>query len=194
MILSVSGIRLALLPMVTALAIAPCEGPLAAQTRPSFNGTWTQVGSPADGQRTTVVAESGDAAFRIGDMGTGWGNPLTMTQQADRFIVSYTYFSAYDLMAPLRFEFALDGRETRQEVVIGPGVTRLQSRAEWRGDSLVLLTRQPVPPEVAPAGVLAEVSRTLVLQAPDTLRMIITRAGIGGAPTNRLNTLFARTR
>ena len=72
-----------------------------AQARPSFDGTWTLVGSGTEGARTTIVAESGDATFRVGDMGSGWGTTLTFSRRADRLVLEYPFFIAYDGMAPL---------------------------------------------------------------------------------------------
>lgn len=174
-----------------ALAVPLLRGQ--AQSRPSFEGTWTLVGAAADAQQVTI-AERGDVAFRVGDMGSGWGSALTLTQRTDRLVLEYPFFSAYDGMAPLHYEFALDGRETVNEVTIGPGVTRLRSRAEWRGDTLRITTQQPVPREVAAAGVMAEVRRELVLSAPDSLRIVTTRVGVQGAPTNVVRSTYTRKR
>lgn len=166
----------------------------AAQSHPSFDGTWLLTGDGANTQRVTVVAASGDAAFRVGDMGSGWGATLTFTRRGERLVLEYPYFSAYDLQAPLHYEFALDGSEVVNEITIGPDLTRLRARAEWRGDTLVLTTRQPVPHDVAPAGVMAEVRRALSLESPDSLLIVTTRVGVAGAPTNVVRSIYARKR
>jgi hypothetical protein len=141
-----------------------------------------------------VVAESGDAAFRVGDMGSGWGATLTFTRRGERLVLEYPFFSAYDLQAPLHYEFALDGTEVENDVTIGPDATRLYARAAWRGDTLVITTRQPVPRDVAPAGVMADVRRALLLESPDSLVIVTTRVGVSGAPTNVVRTVYARKR
>ncbi|MBY0488621.1 MAG: hypothetical protein K2R93_02155 [Gemmatimonadaceae bacterium] len=182
------ALRLGSLAIAASVLIAPVH----AQAHPTLDGTW--VLNVSEAPRTTIVAESGDAAFKVGDMGSGWGTTLTLTTRGDRLLLEYHFFVAYDGMAPLRYEFALDGRETLNEVVIGPGVTRLQSRTAWRGDTLVIVTRQPVPPEVGGAGVMAEVQRALVLTAPDALQITTTRVGVAGAPTNRVTTTYTRKR
>src|SRR5262245_7305034 len=66
----------------------------ASAQRPDFSGTWTRADTVAD--RAPPPATAGDAAFRTGDMGTGWGSPLTITQRADSIIVEFPFFSAYD--------------------------------------------------------------------------------------------------
>lgn len=168
--------------------------PLCGQARPALDGTWLLVRAAADSQRTTTVAASGDGAFRVGDMGSGWGSALTFTQRPQRLVLEYPYFSAYDLAAPLHYEFGLDGKEVESVVTVGPGPTRLFARADWRGDSLVITTRQPVPVEVAPAGVMAEVRRTLRFTTPDSFELVTTRVGVNGASTNVVRSNYARQR
>src|SRR6185503_2950141 len=80
-----------------------------AQQRPDFTGEWTTTED-----RATSVATVGDAAFRRGDMGSGWGSTITIAQRADSMIVSYQFFSAYDLQPPVRLAFRMDGGESRQ--------------------------------------------------------------------------------
>ena len=179
---------------VLASALLFASANASAQARPLFDGTWVLASAAADQQRTTVVAQSGDGAFRTGDMGSGWGSSLSFSRRADRLVLEYPYFGAYDLMAPLRLEFALDGREVINEVTIGPGVTRLRTRAVWHGDTLVITTQQAVPPEVGGANVFAEVQRALTLRGSDSLHIITTRVGVRGAPTNTVLASFARKR
>ncbi len=170
------------------------SAPVHAQGHPAIDGTWQLVRTAADTQRVTVVAASGDGAFKVGDMGSGWGVTLTFSQRSGRLVLEYPYFAAYDLQAPLHYEFALDGTEVENVVTIGPGPTRLRARAEWRADTLVVTTRQPVPPEVAPAGVKAEVRRALRVTARDTMEIVTTRVGVNGASTNVVRSTYARQR
>lgn len=125
-------------------------------------------------------------------MGSGWGSPLTLTQRGNRLIVEYPFFSAYDLQAPLHYEFPLDGSEAENDVTIGPTRTRILGRTTRQGGTLVLVTRQPVPPEVAGPGVMAEVRRELSLPSPDTLLIVTTRVGVAGAPTTVVRTTYGR--
>ena len=173
-------------------ALCAISAALQAQSRPSFDGTWLLTRAAADTQRVTTTA--GDGAFRIGDMGSGWGTTLTFTQRPDRLILEYPYFSDYDLMPPLHYEFALDGREVENEVTIGPSRTRLLARATWAGDTLLVSTRQAVPREVAATGVMAEVRRTLSLAHSDTLLVVTTRVGVAGAVSNVVYTRYVRRR
>jgi len=167
---------------------------LSAQTHPSFDGTWVLARATADTQRVTSSAGSGDGAFRVGDMGSGWGATLTLSQRAGRLVLEYPYFAEYDLMAPLQYEFAMDGSDVENDLTIGPERTRLVARIAWRGDTLLVTTRQAVPREVAPAGVMAEVRRTLSLVQTDTLLVVTTRVGVADAPTNVVRSVYTRKR
>src|SRR5262245_19540043 len=98
---------------VAAFLALPCIA--GAQSRPDCSGDGTRVGSAE--QRS--VASVGDAAFRVGNMGSGWGSPLTLRQADNQLVVEYTHFGTYDLQPKLRFTYALDGAESRNAVMIG---------------------------------------------------------------------------
>ena len=143
-----------------------------AQSRPDFTGEWTRVDSTSE-QRS--VAAVGDAAFRVGDMGSGWGSPLTLRQQGNQLVAEYTHFSTYDLQPKLRFVYALDGSESRNAIMIGHAESMLRSRATWRDSMLVVTTAYP-----GPSGA-TEVRQVLTITSPTTLLIETTR----GATTTR---------
>lgn len=152
-----------LLCAVTARAQAPA--------RPDFSGTWTV--EPAASGRVR------------GDMGSGWGSPMTISQDADRLTVVYAFFAPGDLQAPLTFTYALDGTETKNAVRMGRGTQDQTSLARWEADKLVVVTTHqfshPATREVIPV----EVTRTLSLDSPKSLTVETTRAGVlGGEPTS----------
>lgn len=133
-----------------------------AQVRPEFSGEWVRVDSTAE-QRS--VAAVGDAAFRVGNMGSGWGSPLTLRLDADRLIVEYTHFGTYDLQPKVRFVYALDGSESRNTVMIGHAASVLQSRTVLRDNTLVVTTMYPGPGP-RDGSVLRQ---TLTLESPTSL-------------------------
>lgn len=143
-----------------------------AQSRPDFSGTWTRVDSSTE-QRS--VAAVGDASFRVGNMGSGWGSPLSLQQEGNRLVVEYAQFSTYDLQPKLRFVYTLDGSESRNSLNIGHAEELLRSRAAWRENSLVITTIYP-----APTGT-TEVRQALTLESPTSLLVETTR----GSSTTR---------
>ena len=150
---------------IAILAASPGAG--FSQARPDFSGEWVR----ADSAEQRSVATVGDAGFRVGTMGSGWGSPLTLREQANQLIVEYAFFGTYDLQPRLRFTFALDGSESRNAVMIGHTETVLRSRIAWRGDTLIITTQYP-----APAGAAEAVLRqALILESPTSLVIEATR-------------------
>jgi hypothetical protein len=135
------------------------------------------------------VAAVGDAAFRTGGMGSGWGSPLTIRQQANRLVVEYVFFSTYDLQPPLRFVYALDGAESRNGMMIGHAQSILRSRVSWRDSTLVITTVYPVP---GSTNTTTEVQQTLTLESPTSLVIETTRTAVGGAPPIVTRTTYTK--
>jgi hypothetical protein len=168
-------ILLALLPLLTA----------ADATRTDFSGTWERVDAEPE---VPTVAATGDVGFRSGTMGSGWGSPLTIRQDASSLVVEYPQFSAYDLQPPLRFTYALDGSESRNSVMIGHTTSRQISRVAWRDRSLVITTEFPAP---VAAGHVA-VRQALTLESAETLQVETTRDGLDGAPPSVTRTTWTK--
>jgi hypothetical protein len=154
-------------PILTLAALGMLAGSAGAQTRPDFSGEWTRVDS---GTESRSVAAVGDAAFRVGNMGSGWGSPLTLRQQGAQLVVEYQHFGTYDLQPRLRFVYALDGSESRNAVMIGHAESVLRSRATWSDSTLVITTTYP-----GPSG-NTDVRHALTLASPTSLTIETTRA------------------
>jgi hypothetical protein len=167
---------LLLLPLLAAGADAP---------RPDFSGTWERVEAEPE---LPSVAAVGDAAFRSGSMGSGWGSPITIRQDPKSLVVEYVHFSAYDLQPPIRLTYALDGSESGNAVMIGHTASPQRSRAAWHDRSLVIITELPGPEPGRPV----RLRQALTLDAPDTLRVETTREGLEGAPPSVTRTTYAK--
>jgi hypothetical protein len=172
--------------ILAGLALAPAIA--ATQQRPDFTGEWTRVDSTAE---RPSVASVGDGAFRSGNMGSGWGSPLTIRQQADTLTIEYRFFSAYDLQPPLRFVFALDGSESRNAINIGHAELVERSRVAWRDSALVITTVYPTP-NLGDGRLTMEVRQVLALDSPTTLTVETTRAGVAGAPPTVTRTTYSK--
>lgn len=168
--------------LVALCGVASLLGPvrLLAQGRPALGGTWVRLDSAAAG---VTIAASGDAAFQVGDMGSGWGTPITITQGADSLAVSFAHFVAYDGQPRLRYVFALDGGETVNRVMIGHTESASRARARWEGATLVLTSLYATPPEVGAAP--TEMRQALSLDAAGRLVVETTRPGARGADVVR---------
>jgi hypothetical protein len=169
---------------------ALCLAATATAQRPDFTGVWTRT--PGAEATTPSVAQTGDAAFRRGDPGSGWGSPITITHQPDRLVVQYDVFSSYDMQPPLRLTFAIGGAASNNTMMLGHGASTLRSTVTWTGDTLVITTLYPGPPGADNRPTSAEVRQSLHLEAPAVLVIETTRAGILGAPSTRSRTTYAK--
>jgi hypothetical protein len=168
-----------------------------AQPPVNFSGAWVRA-ADSTAERGPTVATVGDASFRMGDMGTGWGvgapggAPLTITQREDSLVIEYVFFSAYDLQPPVRLAHALDGSESRNTVMIGHATSVQRSRLSWRGNTLVITTAYRLPPEVNPRGGIIEVGQALTLELPASLVVETTRGGVAGGSTTTTRAVYTK--
>jgi hypothetical protein len=169
--------------LLAGLLLAPAPG--AGATPTDFSGTWERVDAEPE---LPSVAAAGDLAFRSGSMGSGWGSPITLRQDARALVVEYVHFSAYDLQPPVRLTLALDGSDSENTVMIGHAASAQRSRVAWRDRTLVITTELAGP---AP-GSRVEVRQALTLESPDTLQVETTREGPGGTPLSVTRTTYSR--
>jgi hypothetical protein len=135
----------------------------------NFSGQWTADAPAAKGP---------------GDMGSGWGPSITITQDERQLVVEEMVFSRYDLQPPVRSVYPLDGSESRNAVMTGHATQTRISRAAWDGDALVITTRYPAVDPGTGKSFTSEVSQRLTLEAPGVLVIEVTRSGaLGGKPT-----------
>ena len=184
------------------IVVATCLAAVSAQSKPDFSGRWTTDSDPA------TVAGSGRAgnppaapdpqrggAGRTGgrgDMGSGWGSTITITQDAAKLVVEYAFFGRGDMQPPLKFVYALDGSETRNSVMMGRGIQTLSSMTKWQGDKLAITTIFPfVDPDSARAMTI-EVTQVLSLESPVSLVVETTRAATLGGPANTTRTVYRK--
>ena len=158
--------------------IAWMSATAALQTPPDFSGRWTVEAEPPP------AAPAAGAALPRGDMGSGLGSPITITQDARQLVVEQALFSRYDLQPPVRSVFILDGSESRNALMLGHTTQVRTSRAAWEGTTLRIST---VYPSVDPASgkhFTTEVTHRLSLESPSALVVAVTRsAALGGRET-----------
>ena len=90
---------------------------LPAQPPPDFSGRWT-LDAPAIAS-TPAVPGTPAAAAAPGDMGSGWGSAIAITQDAKQLSVEYPSSAGTISQPPLTFTYALDGSESRNTVMMG---------------------------------------------------------------------------
>ncbi len=192
--------RLLSMLVVTVFAIT-----VSAQTMPDFSGKWTSEPEPNQkatatergGQGVTQPAGgdrsgSGRAGPRSGDMGSGWGSNITVTQDTTRLTVEYMFFARGDFQPPLKFEYAFDGSETRNSVMMGRGIQIQVSRAKWDGDKLVITTVHSFSHPETGQPMTSELKHTLSLESPARLIVESTRNGVLGGPPSTVRTIYRK--
>lgn len=163
---------------------------VSAQAPADFSGKWT-LDAP---QIATTAAVPGTpaAAAAPGDQGSGWGSPITITQDAKQLKVEYVFFSRYDAEPPLLFTFPLDGSEGRNTVMMGRGEQIEMSKAKWNGSALVITTTMAIADRGMAKPFTAEVTRTLRLESPTTLIVEVTRGGVLGGPASTTKSVYRK--
>ena len=162
--------RPTLLQLSSAILCMLLAMPLSAQQVPDFSGQWQR----ADGN----------------DIGSGWGDVITVTQEGSRLQVEYALFAASDRQPPLRFVYDLEGRETRNSFMMGRGSQVQISRAKLVGGSLEITTFH----ELVAQGraVQSEVRQVLSLESSATLVVEVTRLGVLGGPPTTSRSVYRR--
>jgi len=170
--------------MAVAVVIALSVAVAAASAKPDFSGRWT-VEAP-------TAAGAGRGGPGRGDMGSGWGSTITITQDAGRLTVEYVFFGLGDLQPPLKFVYALDGSETKNSVMMGRGVQEQISKTAWDGDTLVITTIHRFTDPGTGKPLTEEVKQALTLESPTALVIETTRAGVLGGPSAATKTTYKK--
>ena len=163
---------------------------LPAQAPADLSGRWT-LDAPAI-VSTPAVPGTPAAAAAPGDMGSGWGSTITIIHDTKQLSVEYTVFSQYDLQPPLKLTYPLDGSVGRNTVTMGRGEQVESSRAQWDGQTLVIITTFQVADRSAGKPFTAELRRTLRLESPTTLVVEATRAGVLGGPASTTRSVYRK--
>ena len=169
---------------------AVLPGTIPVQAPADFSGRWTL--QPPAVAVTPAVPGTPAAASAPGDMGSGWGSTITITQDASRLSVEYSVFSRYDLQPPLTFTYGLDGSEARNTVMMGRGEQIESSRAQWDAQTLIITTTFHVADRSAGPPFTAVLTRKVWLESPTTLVVEVTRAGVLGGPASTTRSTYRK--
>jgi len=173
----------AILACLTAVSIS-VVAPMQAKT--DFSGRWSSEPDPA------AAPARGTPGGGRGDMGSGWGSPITITQDGAKLTVEYAFFGRGDMQPPLKFLYALDGSETKNSVMMGRGMQVQTSRTAWDGAKLKITTLHTLADPSTGKPMTAEVTQTLSLESPTSLVVETTRAGVLGAAPVTTKTVYRK--
>jgi len=174
------------------------------QAKTDFSGRWTTESDPAVPVATQGgAAAAGGAAPQApgrgggrgparGDMGSGWGPTITVTQDARQLVIEYSVFARGDMQPPLKFVYALDGSETKNTVMMGRGMQTQTSRMAWDGARLKITTTHTLTDPATNKPLTALVTQTLSLESPTQLVVDTVRAGVLGAADTTTKTVYRK--
>lgn len=153
-----------------------------------FSGNWSAVtAAPAP------PAAGTPAPPPRGDMGSGWGTPLTIRQTATQLIIEHPFFSRYDLQPPLRYVYSLDGAESRNTTMAGHATQTRSSRARWDGEALSIVTSYPGTDPGTGKPFTTTVTQRLTLPSPGELVIETTRSGVLGGRDTSTRTVYKKS-
>jgi hypothetical protein len=125
-------------------------------------------------------------------MGSGWGSPITLTQDADALVVECAYFHPRDAQPPVRLRYALDGAASRNTVNMGRGPQLQVSRAAWQDGRLVITTTHEFVNPQDGRALTSETKQILSLEAPHTLVIETVRSRVLGGSSSTTRTTYER--
>ena len=173
---------------LTLAALLATASNVSAQTT-DFSGQW--IAEPLAAPAAPTPGKPGPPPR--GDMGGGWGSPLTITQDASKLTVEHRYFSNYDIQPQLRYVYALDGSESRNTNMAGHSSQTRASRATWDGAVLVVVTHYPGVDPANGKPFTTAVTTRLSLPSPTELVIESTRAGALGGKTTSARTVYRKS-
>src|SRR5262245_18562780 len=148
------------------------------QAPADFSGRWKVEAAPA------ASAGPGSGAGARGDMDSGWGSTILITQDAKQITVESIISSNYDMQQQPRLVYALVGSETRNTIMMGRGPQVQSSRATWEGTTLRITTVHTLADPVSGKPLTMDVTQALSLTSPTSLLVEVTRSGVlGGKPS-----------
>jgi hypothetical protein len=181
-------------PLLTGLLasalLAASDVAVFTQNPVDFSGTWI-VEPPA---RAAGVARGSapPALSAQGDMGSGWGSEITITQDATTLTVVYTYFHPRDMQPPFTFTYPLNGTTARHIVNMGRGPQEQLSKALWRGATIMIATTHRFANPADGRPMTADMSQVLSLESPETLVIETTRPGVAGGAPSTTRTVYRK--
>lgn len=153
-----------------------------------FSGNWSAVATPPAPPPAGTPAPA-----PRGDMGSGWGTPLTIRQTATELIIEHPFFSRYDLQPPLRYVYTLNGAESRNTTMASHATQTRTSRARWDGDALSIVTSYPGIDPATGKPFTTTVTQRLTLPSPGELVIETTRTGVLGGRDTSTRTVYKKS-
>jgi hypothetical protein len=175
---------------VALLLVHPLAAIVAGQGATDFSGVWTMA--PTARAAGAARGAAPPSLSDPGDFGSGWGQDITLVQNASTLTVTWTPFHPREMQPPLAFVYRLDGAASTTAINMGRGPQEQQSTAAWRGASLAITTTHRFRDEVSGQTIDAETTQVLSRESPTTLVIETTRAGVLGGRSSTTRSVYQR--
>lgn len=162
----------------------------AAQTSPDFSGKWTLV--PAAATAGVAMGSAPPALSAAGNMGSGWGADLTITQDSVTLTVQYTYYHPREVQPPLTFRYLLNGSTSRNTVNVGRGPQEQVSKVAWEGQTLAITTTHSFINPQNGQTMTSDITQRLSLESPSSLVVQATRSAVLGGTSSTTRTTYRK--
>jgi hypothetical protein len=159
---------------------------------PDFTGSWSTAAlsaAPPTGQAPPPP---------VPDLGSGWGDRISIVQTADSLRVERVVFVPRELQPAITHRYSLDGSRTENPVTLGRTSPAPVSTTTWDGNRLVITTRYEFQDPNAGNRLSSEVIQTMWLQPalrpPFEPSLIVetTRGPALGGPASTNRTVYVR--
>jgi hypothetical protein len=160
------------------------------QSPVDFSGTW--IVEPTTRGAGVERGAAPPALSAQGDMGSGWGSEMTITQDDSSLTVVYTYFHPRDMHPPFTFTYPLNGVTARHTVNMGRGPQEQLSKALWRGATILIATTHRFVNPADGQTLTSDMSQVLSLESPETMVIETTRFGVAGGAPSTTRTVYRK--
>ena len=127
---------------------------------PDFSGAWSTA------ELSSVSVVNRQESNKIGTLGSGWGEKISITHNAELLNIQRVVFTARELQPLLNYQFSLKGAKTQNTFNMGLGDINLNSTCKWEDNRLVISTIFPFQNPKDKTLQRCKVIQTLWLEAP----------------------------
>ncbi len=163
-----------------------------AMKNPNFSGTWSTTVL----HRVSVINRVDEPL--VPTLGSGWGNKISVSHTPDQLAIERVIFVPREIQQLVRYNFALDGSESENEILMGRTGQPIISTSKWNENRLVITSMNPFQDTRSGKWLSSKVTQTLWLEPPTktpwepTLIVETTREGLFNGSTSTNRTVYTK--
>jgi len=160
--------------------------------KPNFSGTWSTTVL----HRVSVINRKDEPPLPT--LGSGWGDNISINHTQEQLEVERVVFIPREIQQLVRYNFALDGSASENDIFMGRTGKPIVSNTRWEGDRLIITSSYPFQDSKTGKWLESKVTQTLWLKPPTgtpwepTLIVETTRKGLFTGSTSTNRTLYTK--